>query len=150
MTWISIDMLCSGHLIPILKKPHVPRAAQRGGLPSILGTGTYPSVSSEIRIGSEAFWTLGAGAYYEIHPAAVSSLHLQSLTANATANGSQRKLVRNPQSGVLHLTYESDGDIFTTRSTDNGATWSTEKCISRGYTDCSAPGPRPVIAVTPN
>ncbi|MBI2428904.1 MAG: S8 family serine peptidase [Ignavibacteriales bacterium] len=55
--------------------------------------------------------------------------HLASNSPSAIAYNSQRKLVKW---GTLHFVYHSAGDVWYTRSTDNGTTWSPEEKVSAG------------------
>lgn len=57
--------------------------------------------------------------------------HLISTTTSATTNNDQRSLTEDAY-GVYHLVYQSAGDIWYTRSTDNGVTWSPEIMLSAG------------------
>lgn len=55
--------------------------------------------------------------------------HLASSSPSVTAPNGQRKVVRD-NNGNYHMAYESGGEIFYTRSTDGGATWSPERHVS--------------------
>ena len=57
--------------------------------------------------------------------------HLLSGITSATSSNRERALVQDAY-GVYHLVYQSAGDIWYTRSTDNGATWSAEIMLSAG------------------
>jgi hypothetical protein len=68
--------------------------------------------------------------------------HLGSSTAQATANPSQRKVVRDDQ-GNFHMAYSSAEYIWYCKSTDNGEHWSPEEVISQ---DASQPCKNPAIS----
>jgi hypothetical protein len=55
--------------------------------------------------------------------------HLLSSSANVTGSNTQRKIVRD-SAGRYHAVYESAGQIWYTRSTDGGTTWSPELRLS--------------------
>jgi len=63
---------------------------------------------------------------------------LASTLATATTSNRQRKVVRD-DIGHFHLVYESGGDIWYTKSSDQGATWSSEKLVSDGLGGNSKP-----------
>ncbi len=56
--------------------------------------------------------------------------HLASNSTAALSSNSQRKIVKW---GTTHLVYCSAGDIWYTRSTDNGTTWGAEEKVSTTY-----------------
>lgn len=64
---------------------------------------------------------------YEVTGPSVNgkALHLASSTPNPTANNNQRKMVRDA-TGVYHMVYESGGEIWYTKSNDDGNNWINE------------------------
>lgn len=60
--------------------------------------------------------------------------HLGSGISSATGVTSQRKMIYAYTSGywTYHAVYQSGGEIWYTKSTDNGQTWSPEMMLSRG------------------
>ncbi len=58
--------------------------------------------------------------------------HRTSNVVSALSANSQRKLVTNQTGTQYHLIYESNGEIWYTKSTDEGSTWSVEELVSAG------------------
>lgn len=90
----------------------------------------------------------GQGKIYRLEPSA-----LRSTSSTATAQNSQRKMIRDA-AGRYHMVYESGGEIWYTRSIDGGTTWSPEKEVSTdaideeyGPSNCS---PSLALQETPN
>jgi hypothetical protein len=64
--------------------------------------------------------------------------HRASSLASATGTTSQRRLVRD-YADRLHLVYESAGEVWYTRSTDNGSSWTAEILLSSGLGNSLSP-----------
>jgi hypothetical protein len=60
---------------------------------------------------------------------AVYKLHLGSSSANALAQNTQRKIVRD-SGNRYHMVYESRDQIWYAQSTNNGATWSQDRQLT--------------------
>ena len=59
--------------------------------------------------------------------------HMKSVGESApTYSNTQRKVVYDSENGIYHSVYESNGDVYYTKSTDDGASWVTEELISGG------------------
>jgi hypothetical protein len=66
-------------------------------------------------------------------------LHLASNVSTATAGNGQRKLAKSSTTNTYHLVYEANGEVWYTKSTDGGTTWSAEKLISERSGTNSSP-----------
>jgi hypothetical protein len=74
------------------------------------------------------------------------ALALSSATVNIDATSSVkssaynigRKLVRQPDTTILNLTYEKNGWVMYTRSSDEGITWATPESLKSGEYPCIA------------
>ncbi len=74
---------------------------------------------------------------------AVMKGNLLSNTASAFANNNQRKIVRTAD-GTLHLVYESMGNVWLERSTDDGNSW---EIMNNGRALSAFRGKSPSIAI---
>ncbi len=76
-------------------------------------------------------------------PVTAQATHLQSVSSTALTSNSQRKMAAIKGSGSdpdkLFITYESNGEVFVTMSTNQGGTWSMESRASEGWGTASAP-----------
>lgn len=104
------------------------------------GAGSSPSIAAKTDAGQLplAAWMTGAAVPYTLHLPSFGAPAQQSYSPSATAGNGQRKLARG-SSGTLYLTYESEGDIFFTKSTDNGSSWSQAVYLSKGYVPSEYP-----------
>ncbi|MEK6650363.1 MAG: sialidase family protein, partial [Bacteroidota bacterium] len=98
------------------------------------GTGSSPAIVARRDAGqsSLAAWMTGTAAPYALNLPSLTPAAPTSFSSTATIGNGQRKLVRG-SSGTLYLVYESEGDIFFTKSTDNGVSWAQSVYLSKNY-----------------
>jgi subtilisin family serine protease len=106
--------------------------------PIWMGLGFFDIVNNVYRVDTSLYyWTVhgwnstaGTTAPSSVN-GPVAAWHLKSASAVATKNNNQRKIAKgNWQHHVM--VFESGGDIFFTRSTNNGTTWLPEELVSVG------------------
>jgi subtilisin family serine protease len=106
--------------------------------PIWMGLGFFDIINNVYRVDTSLYyWTVhgwnstaGTTAPSSVN-GPVAAWHLKSASAVATKNNNQRKIAKgNWQHHVM--VFESGGDIFFTRSTNNGTTWLPEELVSVG------------------
>jgi hypothetical protein len=117
--------------------------------PNITSVSNYPTVmypKDGTKISMKICYPVGTVAPYHIQFFTESStnpfslaLNNKSSTNTATANNNQRKLYRELTIPTLHEVFESSGEIFYRKSTNDGVAWQLTSQISDGSGGNSAP-----------
>jgi len=108
-------------------------------------SGTYASFQDSSAMETPVVFTSSSAVAVAKYKA-----HLYSNSSSVTAPNGQRKIIRD-NSGNYHMVYESAGEIFYTKSTDGGTSWSAEKHVSNYAPDPPYPYNRtPSLTVQDN